>query len=94
MSRIGTAYLEATSDDMGPLDGKPSSAVKLIKVLIEDNDLTVDQAAVIGWSVHEIDTAINRLNAYDGDLSVISDELDQLTGKLTKVAGKASRKAN
>jgi len=93
MSKLGQAYLEATQDDMGTVEGTPTVAAELIRGLIKDNDLTMNEAATLGWSIHEIDTAANRLNAYGGDLSPISSDLDIIIAKLTKVAEKASRKA-
>jgi hypothetical protein len=90
MSKIGTAYLEATQDDM--YGDELSKEAQLIRSLIDRSDATVDEAVAIGWALHDIGTSIERIDKFEGDLSPLEDELVILTARLTAVAAKAGNK--
>jgi hypothetical protein len=90
MGKLKTALMEVNDDDMS-LGKTLSSEAKLVRTLIDEQDLTVSQAAVLGWSLHDIDTSIDRLSLFAGDLRPVSHELDKLVAKLIKVAQKAAK---
>lgn len=90
MAKSGKMYLDATEDDMG---SKLTKSVKFMRYLVEnDPKMSVNDAVNLGWATHDMHASIDRLNAFAGDLSVVSDDIDVAIARLTKLSAKAQGK--
>lgn len=61
------------------------SPAKVARSLV-DRDMDAENAAVLGWILHDLDVRANSLNIIDIDLAPVADEIDLIIAKLTKAA--------
>ena len=61
------------------------SPAKVARSLV-DRDMDAENAAVLGWILHDLDAGANSLNVIDIDLAPVADEIDLIIAKLTKAA--------
>lgn len=94
MSKIGDAVIEAqertgkTVGELEPEDLKVDHPAAKARKFMNDDDMDVDQAVLLGWTIFDLENSTNALNAFRGDLRPVKADIELVIAKLTKLSEK------